>query len=112
MIFNVRNVLLLQPTSDPTLNQIFDKIRVAVFKNGIRTIEFFKDHDKLRSGIITENQFVCGLALAVGKEAQLSRPEIQKVVEYYRKPDGRVQYKEFCDMMENGEKVFFARIHR
>jgi len=56
----------------------------------------------LRSGIITENQFVCGLALAVGKEAQLSRPEIQKVVEYYRQPDGRVQYKEFCDMMENG----------
>lgn len=92
-------------TGDPALNQIFDKIRVAVFKNGIRTIEFFKDHDKLRSGIITENQFVCGLALAVGKEAQLSRPEIQKVVEYYRQPDGRVQYKEFCDMMENAFNI-------
>ena len=76
-----------------------------MFKNGIRTTEFFKDHDKLRSGIITENQFVCGLALAVGKEAQLSRAEIQKVVEYYRQPDGRVQYKEFCDMMENGTKL-------
>ncbi|CAG2250812.1 unnamed protein product [Mytilus edulis] len=95
----------LQPTSDPTLNQIFDKIRVAVFKNGIRTKEFFKDHDKLRSGIITENQFICGLALAVGKEAQLSRPEIQKVVEYYRRQDGRVQYKEFCDMMENAFNI-------
>lgn len=89
-------------TSDPDLNTIFEKIRVAVFKNGIRTTEFFKDHDKLRSGIITENQFVCGLALAVGKEAQLSRAEIQKVVEYYRQPDGRVKYKEFCDIMENG----------
>ncbi|WAQ95285.1 hypothetical protein MAR_027975 [Mya arenaria] len=88
-------------TPDPDLNTIFDKIRVAVFKNGIRTTEFFKDHDKLRSGIITENQFVCGLALAVGKEAQLSRAEIQKVVEYYRQPDGRVKYKEFCDIMEN-----------
>lgn len=88
-------------TNDPALNTIFDKIRVAVFKNGIRTTEFFKDHDKLRSGIITENQFVCGLALAVGKEAQLSRQEIQKVVEYYRQPDGRVQYKDFCDIMEN-----------
>lgn len=88
-------------TPDPALNTIFDKIRVAVFKNGIRTTEFFKDHDKLRSGIITENQFVCGLALAVGKEAQLSRAEIQKVLEYYRQPDGRVKYKEFCDIMEN-----------
>lgn len=97
--------MFLQATADPALNQIFDKIRVAVFKNGIRTIEFFKDHDKLRSGIITENQFVCGLALAVGKEAQLSRAEIQKIVEYYRQPDGRVLYKEFCDVMENGEYI-------
>ena len=47
---------------------------------------------------------MCGLALAVGKEAQLSRPEIQKVLEYYRQPDGRVKYKEFCDIMENGKQ--------
>lgn len=92
-------------TPDPDLNTIFDKIRTAVFKHGIRTTEFFKDHDKLRSGIITENQFVCGLALAVGKEAQLSRAEIQKIVEYYRQPDGRVKYKEFCDIMENAFTV-------
>lgn len=75
---------------------------MSVFKNGIRTTEFFKDHDKLRSGIITENQFICGLMLAVGKEAQLSRQEVQKLAEFYRLPDGRVNYKEFCDAMENG----------
>merc|ERR1711860_294924 len=80
----------LLDTADPALNQIFDKIRVAVFKNGIRMNEFFKDHDKLRSGIITDNQFVCGLTLAVGKEAQLSRAEVQKVVHYYKQEDGRV----------------------
>lgn len=74
-----------------------------MFKNGIRTTEFFRDHDKLRSGIVTENQFKCGLSLAVGKEAQLSRAEIQKVVEYYRISDDRVQYREFCNIMENGE---------
>lgn len=91
----------LMLTPDPSLNQIFDKLRVAVFKNGIRSLEFFKDHDKLRSGIITENQFICGLVLAAGKEAQLSRQEIQKIVEFYRVPDGRVRYKEFCDMLEN-----------
>ena len=27
-----------------------------MYKNGIRTTEFFRDHDKLRSGVITENQ--------------------------------------------------------
>jgi len=99
------DMVALYPSADPTLAEIIDKIRVAVFKNGIRTTEFFKDHDKLRSGVITENQFVCGLALACGKEAQLSRQEIQKVVEYYRLPDGRVQYKEFCDAMENAFNI-------
>ena len=27
-----------------------------VYKNGIRTTEFFCDRDKLRSGVVTENQ--------------------------------------------------------
>lgn len=93
----------MQETGDTALNEIFERIRVAVFKNGIRTTEFFRDHDKLRSGIVTESQFKCGLSLAVGKEAQLSRAEIQKVVEYYRVADDRVQYREFCQMMENGQ---------
>ncbi|KXJ27651.1 hypothetical protein AC249_AIPGENE16872 [Exaiptasia diaphana] len=85
----------------PTLDDIFEKIRVAVFKNGIRTTEFFCDHDKLRSGIITENQFICGLTLCCGSQANLSRNEIQKVVDAFKTDDGRVVYKEFCDMMEN-----------
>ncbi len=78
-------------------------MQIAAYKNRVRTTEFFKDYDKHRSGVITENQFVCGLSLAIGKEAHLSHPEIQKIVDYYRIPDGRVRYKEFCDMMENGK---------
>ena len=92
----------LQPDVDLTLQQIFDKVRVAIYKNRVRSIEFFKDYDRLRSGIITEHQFNSALVLAIGKEAQLSPPEVQKVIEYYRTPDGRVQYKEFCDMLEHG----------
>lgn len=83
------------------LKATFEKIRVAVYKNGIRTTEFFRDHDKLRSGVITENQFICGLSLACGKEAQLSKAEIQAVANHYLSADGRVHYKEFCDIMEN-----------
>lgn len=87
------------------MNPIFKKIQEAVHKNGIRTTEFFRDHDKLRKGIITENQFVCGLMLCVGKEAHLTRGEVQKVVDFYKNDEGRVAYKEFCDKMENGESV-------
>ncbi|CAG5122336.1 unnamed protein product [Candidula unifasciata] len=95
----------LFPSHEPALSEIFQKISIAVFKHGIRMVDFFKDHDKLRSGVITESQFICGLSLACGKEAQIQRPEIQKVVEYYRLPDGRVQYKEFCDAMENAFNI-------
>lgn len=34
-----------------------------MYKNGIRTTEFFKDHDKLHSGIITESQVREGVAI-------------------------------------------------
>ncbi|CAK8698532.1 unnamed protein product [Clavelina lepadiformis] len=91
--------------NDPDLKVIFDKIRVAIYKNGIRTTEFFKDHDKLRSGIITENQFICGLSIACAKEAHLSKEEITKLADFYRTPDGRVEYKSFCDIMENAFNV-------
>ncbi|XP_033106808.1 uncharacterized protein LOC117108769 [Anneissia japonica] len=84
-----------------TTQQLFSKIQVAVHKNGVRTTEFFKDHDKLRSGVITENQFVCGLMLCIGKEAYLTRGEVQHLVDIYKTKDGRVCYKDFCDLMEN-----------
>jgi hypothetical protein len=90
-----------QEKADEELKDIFKRIQIAVHKNGIRTTEFFCDHDKLRSGVITENQFQCGLMLCVGKEACLSRGEVQRVADYYKLPDGRVRYKEFCDLMEN-----------
>lgn len=48
---------------------------------------------------------MCGLSLCCGTIANLSRDEIQQVVDFYRTEDGRVRYKEFCHMMENGECV-------
>ena len=88
-----------------TIQEVFDKIRVAVHKNGIRTTEFFKDHDKLRSGVITKNQFVCGLSLCCGSQANLSRDEIDMLVEYYTTEDARVRYNEFCHLMENAFNI-------
>lgn len=71
----------------------------------MRTTDFFKDFDKLRSGIITEPQFRSALHLAVGKEAQLSPSEVQQVIEFYRVDEGRVNYRDFCFMIENGNAI-------
>ena len=78
-------------------------VRVIAFRDGVRTTEFFQDHDKLRSGLITSNQFVCGLSLCCGKSLQLSRDEVQLLVNHYTNSDGRVRYRDFCETMENGE---------
>lgn len=82
-----------------------DKIILTAHKNGIRLIDFFRDYDKLRSGIVTEHQFVCALSLALEKQAYLSRNEISKLVEYYKQPDGRVYYKTFTDQVESAFNV-------
>ncbi len=55
--------------------------------------------------LFPDHQFACGLALAIGKEAQLTREEIQKVVEFYRVDKDNVRYREFCDMLENAFTV-------
>ena len=50
-------------------------------------------------------QFVCGLSLCCGSQANLSRNEIQKFVDHYKTDDGRVRYQDFCDAMENGKDM-------
>jgi hypothetical protein len=84
-----------------SIQEILDKVILAAHKNGIRVIDFFKDYDKLRSGVVTEHQFVCALSLAVEKQANLSRNEINKLVEYYKQPDGRCYYRTFTEQIEN-----------
>jgi hypothetical protein len=78
---------------------------LATHRNGIRISDFFKDYDRLRSGVITEHQFMCALSLAVAKQANLSRNDIGKLVEYYRKPDGRCHYKVFTDLIDNAFNI-------
>ena len=85
-----------------TVNILLIYCRDAVYINGIRTTEFFVDHDKFHCGIITENQFICGLSLCISQKAHLTREEINSVIKYFSTSDGRVKYKEFCDIMENG----------
>ena len=90
---------------NPEVKAVLDRMRIAVHKNGIRIEEFFKDHDKLRSGIITKNQFVCGLTLACAKEGHLTAYEINKLADYYQTSDGRVQFKPICAIMKHAFNV-------
>lgn len=46
---------------------------------------------------------MCGITLCCGTQANLSHEEIDLLVKFYQADDGRVRYKEFCHLMENGE---------
>lgn len=103
------------PGASPSVQMILDRIRMAVHKRGIRVIEFFRDYDKLRHDRITEHQFVCALSLALGKEAQLSRDEIQKLANFYRADANFIHYRDFCLAMDSRKcfsflKIFFEKI--
>ena len=83
------------------MQEIIDKISVACHKYEIRIGDFFKDYDRLRSGIITERQFSTALSLAVQKEAALDNDDVNQLTQFYKMPDDRVDYKTFCDTIEN-----------
>ncbi|XP_067828759.1 uncharacterized protein [Heptranchias perlo] len=89
----------------PEILEVFDKIRRIVFIKGIRTPEFFKDYDRLRSGLITESQFIRGLNLTCGKEGILTEQDIQTLLKCFGAPDGKVRYRDFCDVMEHAFNI-------
>ncbi|XP_069741796.1 EF-hand calcium-binding domain-containing protein 6-like [Narcine bancroftii] len=89
----------------PEILEVIDKIRNVVFLRGIRMPEFFKDYDRLHSGLVTESQFIRGLNLACGKEANLTEQDIQTVRKCFNTPDGKVRYRDFCDLMEHAFNI-------
>lgn len=68
--------------------ELVEKIRIWVFKQRIRTNEFFCDNDKLRKGVVTRNQFARGLSMIHPK---LTKEEIDAVADYCS-IDGKQSY--------------------
>ncbi|PAA77603.1 hypothetical protein BOX15_Mlig010687g4 [Macrostomum lignano] len=92
-----------EAVTDPSIEMILQRLRVAVHKYGIRLLEFLRDHDKLRHDLVTENQFVKSLMLAIGKQAQLTLPECHALAHYFAAKDGsnRVRYRDFALAMDS-----------
>lgn len=59
-----------------------------VYKNRIRLREFFVDYDKLRTGYVTEGQFMSGLTSAGLK---LSAREMKALADKYKDPENPQQ---------------------
>ena len=83
---------------------IIEKIQVLCYKFGIRSVEFFKDFDKLRLGLCLEDEFKSGIDLFTRKFLPLSFKQLNDLTNFYRVPnDGRIYYRAFTDLIENSE---------
>jgi len=81
---------------------VIEKIQVLCFKFGIRSLEFFRDYDKLRLGLCLEDEFKAGLDLFTRKFLHLSVKQLNDLTNFYRVPDdGRIYYRAFTDLIEN-----------
>jgi len=78
---------------------VITRLRVSFYRTRVRPIDFFKDHDKLRSKVVTENQFIRGLsnACSAPKGLTLTASEVEEVVDRYKARGGGVAYRDFCN---------------
>ena len=103
------------PCVQRSVQDILERIRIAVAKFGIRTPDFFVDYDKLRSGLVTEAQFAAALTLAVGRQAQLAPDEVRRLAEFYRDRSdahGKVDYRALTDWLETGARTHYLNSPR
>jgi Ca2+-binding EF-hand superfamily protein len=73
------------------------KIGVKAETSGTRLREFFRDFDKLRSGMVTRAQF--RTALNMGK-IPIAEKEFTMLVEHYNSDKNTFKWKIFCDDCE------------
>lgn len=64
------------------------QVKLVVYKNRIRLREFFVDYDKLRTGYVTEGQFMSGLTSAGLK---LAAREMKALADKYKDPENPQQ---------------------
>lgn len=79
-----------------TLEDVIEKIQKIVKQKNIRVGEFMRDFDKLRSGSITETQFLSCLSMM---KIFLTQRESEFLIERYRnsEKEREVLWRQFCD---------------
>lgn len=76
------------------LGTLITKIAVKAEANGTRLREFFRDFDKLRSGMVSKAQF--RTALNMGK-ISIAEKEFTMLCEHYNSEKNTFKWKNFCD---------------
>uniref|UniRef100_A0A0A9W7P5 EF-hand protein 5 variant 1 n=1 Tax=Lygus hesperus TaxID=30085 RepID=A0A0A9W7P5_LYGHE len=64
-------------------------------------VGFLRRLDPHKERLIQESDFLMALCSVYQKYLGISEAEMKKVAEYFRVPDGRILYEQFCQFLEN-----------
>ena len=84
------------------VDDLIVKIRTHLARNRTRLHEFFRDFDKLRSGIITRTQLASGMNTA---RVPLSSTEISLLCSHFGVDHLRVNYRNILDLVEENSEL-------
>eukprot|EP00055_Hartaetosiga_balthica_P000686 m.137217 g.137217 ORF g.137217 m.137217 type:complete len:950 (+) comp11451_c0_seq1:201-3050(+) len=90
-------------TSTTDYNDLMKALQLTFLKTHVRPLEYFRDYDKLRTSLITKNQFECGISLACSAPGglRLSRAQVQVLVDNYKTDEDKIKYRQFCTEVDN-----------
>jgi len=84
----------------PTPEEIILKIQTEVYPRRMRINELFRDFDGLRKGQVQQSQFIRALDQIMKGARRLEPAEVDVLIKTFMKENGFVQYKDFCDKVE------------
>lgn len=80
-------------------SEVEERLKLFVFEERVRAVDFFRDFDKLNSGYVTPTQFRRVLDAV---KLRLSDDEAAALIEKYSRPGRGVNYLSFCDEIDTG----------
>ncbi|KAG5882903.1 hypothetical protein JTB14_020171 [Gonioctena quinquepunctata] len=83
-----------------------NKIRAAIFRNGINLFEYFSSLDPHKNCLISESQFISVINGQLRATIGLSEQEVAELADYFRVPDGRIYYTQLCEVIHDSVPQF------
>ncbi|XP_047366820.1 uncharacterized protein LOC124955844 [Vespa velutina] len=83
-----------------------NKIRAAIFRLGLSLWDYYKPLDPDNNSLISETKFVSILNGPLKETIGLSNKEICDLADYFRVQDGRILYRQFCEVIHDSVPDF------
>ncbi|XP_057325404.1 uncharacterized protein LOC130667663 [Microplitis mediator] len=89
--------------------RILNKIRSVIFRVNLNLWEYFRPLDPNNDNLISETKFISVFTGRLKNTLGLSNIEINELTDYFRTPDGRVYYSQFCQIIHDNAPEFSSK---